>query len=182
MTTENNFIELADRKIDQHGNVIIGVELLEEILSENGFISTLQVDMNPEIEKFNFMMKKFGFDESIKPYNPLKTNIGDFHRERSETWFIPDKYMCIDIKKYVLSKCKNKDEVARVEEEWKLYEERNLILLLRWIYYIVECFRENNVVMGVGRGSSVSSFILYILGVHKIDSLKWGLDPKEFLK
>jgi len=34
----------------------------------------------------------------------------------------------------------------------------------------------------VGRGSSVASYCLYLLGVHKINSLKFDLDIKEFLK
>jgi DNA polymerase III alpha subunit len=42
--------------------------------------------------------------------------------------------------------------------------------------------RSNNIVWGVGRGSSVASYVLYLLGVHKVDSIKYGLDIREFLK
>ena len=35
---------------------------------------------------------------------------------------------------------------------------------------------------GVGRGSSVASYILYLIGVHRIDSIKYNLDWKEFLR
>jgi DNA polymerase III alpha subunit len=38
------------------------------------------------------------------------------------------------------------------------------------------------VLWGVGRGSSVASYCLYILGVHKVDSIKYELDIHEFLK
>jgi DNA polymerase III alpha subunit len=34
----------------------------------------------------------------------------------------------------------------------------------------------------VGRGSSVASYVLYLLGVHRIDSMFYDLDPSEFLR
>jgi len=54
--------------------------------------------------------------------------------------------------------------------------------LLKWLKYLVDTMRQNNIVWGVGRGSSVSSYVLYMLGVHKIDSLKYNLDFKEFMR
>jgi DNA polymerase III alpha subunit len=48
--------------------------------------------------------------------------------------------------------------------------------------YLVDVMRENSVVWGVGRGSSVASYVLYLIGVHKIDSVKYNLDFKEFFK
>ena len=47
---------------------------------------------------------------------------------------------------------------------------------------LVDVSKENNIVLGVGRGSSVASYILYLLGIHKVDSLAYNLDIKEFLK
>ena len=54
--------------------------------------------------------------------------------------------------------------------------------LLRFLKYMVDKFRENTILWGVGRGSSVASYCLYLLGVHKINSLKYDLDIKEFLR
>jgi DNA polymerase III alpha subunit len=48
--------------------------------------------------------------------------------------------------------------------------------------YVVDTLRANNVVWGVGRGSSVASYVLFIIGVHKIDSVKYDLDWREFLR
>jgi DNA polymerase III alpha subunit len=41
---------------------------------------------------------------------------------------------------------------------------------------------ENHVIWGVGRGSSVASYVLYLLGVHRIDSMFYDLDVSEFLR
>jgi DNA polymerase III alpha subunit len=63
-----------------------------------------------------------------------------------------------------------------------LFQARNLLTLLQYLKYLVDTLRTNKIVWGVGRGSSVSSYVLYKIGVHKIDSLYYDLDPAEFLK
>ena len=62
------------------------------------------------------------------------------------------------------------------------FEARNLFPILQLLIYIIDTMRKNNLVWGVGRGSSVASYILYLLGVHKVNSVKYNLNIKEFLK
>jgi DNA polymerase III alpha subunit len=69
-----------------------------------------------------------------------------------------------------------------VEAELELFTARNLTDILRLLIHIVTILRKNNVVWGVGRGSSVASYCLYLLGVHRVDSIRYDLDIKEFLK
>jgi DNA polymerase III alpha subunit len=57
-----------------------------------------------------------------------------------------------------------------------------MIIVLKFLKYLVDVCNTNNIVLGVGRGSSVASYCLYLLGVHCIDSIKYELDIKEFLK
>ena len=66
--------------------------------------------------------------------------------------------------------------------ELLLYQERGMFDLLRFLVYIVDVMREQDIVWGVGRGSSVASYVLYLIGVHKIDSLYYDLDIAEFLR
>jgi DNA polymerase-3 subunit alpha len=72
--------------------------------------------------------------------------------------------------------------LQRCGAELLRYVELDLLPLLQYLKYLVDTLRLNNIVWGVGRGSSVSSYVLYKIGVHKIDSLYYGLDYKEFLK
>jgi len=97
-------------------------------------------------------------------------------------WFIPSPYDTLDIIEYVLSECKSDIERERVADELVLFGERDLFNVLRFLAYLVDVAEENSIVLGVGRGSSVSSYVLYLMGVHKIDSIKYGLDVKEFLR
>jgi DNA polymerase III alpha subunit len=81
-----------------------------------------------------------------------------------------------------LSHCDSEAELQRCGQELLLYQERDLFDLLRYLKYLVDVMRTNNVIWGVGRGSSVASYVLYKLGVHRIDSLHYNLDPHEFLR
>jgi DNA polymerase III alpha subunit len=63
-----------------------------------------------------------------------------------------------------------------------LFQERNMFDLLRFLVYIVDVMREHDIVWGVGRGSSVASYVLYLIGIHKIDSIFYDLDIEEFLR
>lgn len=109
-------------------------------------------------------------------------SIEDFDYQQQLDWFMPDEYKIIDIAQFVLSQCKTDEELQRAGQELLMYQERNLFSLLQFMKYFVDTMRKNNVVWGVGRGSSVSSYVLYLLGVHKIDSLYYQLDINEFLK
>ena len=63
-----------------------------------------------------------------------------------------------------------------------LFQERNLFDLLRYLKYLVDTLRANHMIWGVGRGSSVASHVLYLLGVHRINSIFYDLDVQEFLR
>lgn len=103
--------------------------------------------------------------------------------EWSTEFMLPQQYQELDVVSYVAERCPS-DSVAqqRVAMELEMYIARNLIDVLRTMIYIVDTMRKNQIVWGVGRGSSVSSYVLYLIGVHRIDSLRYNLDIREFLK
>lgn len=100
----------------------------------------------------------------------------------SKIWFMPEDYKKMDIAEWILHQCTNQHELQRVAEELFLFQERDLFDLLRYMKYLVDTMRAHNIVWGVGRGSSTASYVLYKIGVHRIDSIYYGLDIKEFLK
>ena len=122
------------------------------------------------------------YDTKFVFYEPCNMSIDDFDINNQQQWFMPAEYYEIDIRKYCLSKCKSIIERKRVIDEYKDYEKRNMIQLLQWIKYFIDTCNEKNIFWGVGRGSSTASYILYLLGAHRIDSIKYELDWKEFLK
>jgi DNA polymerase III alpha subunit len=55
-------------------------------------------------------------------------------------------------------------------------------MVIKTMKFIVDTLRENNVLWGVGRGSSVASYSLYLIGVHKIHSIKYKLPIEDFIR
>jgi DNA polymerase III alpha subunit len=96
-------------------------------------------------------------------------------------WFIPNEYKQLDIESFLVAQCPEQN-YTRLAEELVLFEQNNMIPVLKTMKYVVDTLRKNNVVWGVGRGSSVSSYVLYLIGIHKIDSIKYNLPIEEFFK
>jgi DNA polymerase III alpha subunit len=96
-------------------------------------------------------------------------------------WFIPESYRTVDIQDWLYQRCpiQNRD---RLNKELELFRQHDMIPMLRTMKYIVDTLRANNVVWGVGRGSSVASYVLHIIGVHKIDPIKYNIPIEEFFK
>ena len=97
-------------------------------------------------------------------------------------WFVPQKYKDMNIIDFVLSKTQNEEQYQRAVIELTEFENRNLFPLLKQMVYIIDTLRQHNIVWGVGRGSSVASYVLHLLGVHKIDSIKYNIPLNEFFK
>lgn len=108
--------------------------------------------------------------------------VPEWHAKQQQHWHMPKEYQHMDIAAHVLSLCSNEAELQRCGAELMLYQERDLFDLLRYLCYLVDIMKQNKIIWGVGRGSSVASYVLYKLGVHRIDSLYYNLDVAEFLR
>jgi DNA polymerase III alpha subunit len=119
-------------------------------------------------------------------FNTLDEEKLNYHKPQSDIdvnyWLIPNNYKNLDIKEFCLSLCQTDIEKSRVDTEFELFKKHNMIMVIKTMKYIVDTLRSNNVVWGVGRGSSVASYSLYLLGVHKIDSIKYELPIDEFIR
>jgi DNA polymerase III alpha subunit len=174
-------------KIDDYGQVVLTTEDLIQGLYSGKITNLIDITLNDqeEITRFqNAVKRNYNKFQSISQYQIPKISVEQFDTNLQDEWFMPEGYRSIsfDIVDYVFSLCKTDDENKRVEEELTLFAQYNLIELLCYLKYLVDTMRSNNIVWGVGRGSSVASYVLYLLGVHKVDSLKYGLDIREFLK
>ena len=108
--------------------------------------------------------------------------VEEFDILQQSNWCMPGEYKTLDIAEYILSLCTTDEQLQRVGHELLLYQNKNLFNLLRYLKYLVDTMKNNNIIWGVGRGSSVASYVLYLLEVHRIDSIYYDLDPEEFLR
>jgi DNA polymerase III alpha subunit len=117
-------------------------------------------------------------------YNDLieQMSTEQFDHRNQQQWFMPESYRNMDIAELVLNLCATDAQLQRCGHELMLFQERGLFDLLRYLKYLVDVMSEHKLIWGVGRGSSVASYVLFKLGVHRIDSLYYDLDPAEFLR
>ncbi len=108
--------------------------------------------------------------------------IPDSVEEAITQWNIPQEIAELDLDVYFAEKVSTVEEAVRVADELALYRERNMEPMLRFMIHLVNVMTEHKIVWGVGRGSSVSSFLLYLAGLHSINSVKYNLDIKEFIR
>jgi DNA polymerase III alpha subunit len=168
---------------DQYGRVIYNRHDLYELLYNGADISTIQeVEWHEDFEKFNEAITLNHLSTSqMKPLRKYNFDVSEFDAERHSQWFIPEEYMKMDVCSYIRNKTPM-ERLERVDTELELYDKYDLLDILKICVYLVDTMRDNKVLWGVGRGSSVASYVLYIIGIHKVDSVKYGLDIKEFLK
>lgn len=169
-------------KYDQYGRTYTTSGELCELLYKNPNLdlSLFQVE---DPQEFNKSRAELHADvPNLHGYVELADSVSMFDARYQRKWQMPDEYKELDIAAYVLGLCNSDHELQRVGEELLLFQERNLFDLLRYLKYLIDTLRKNNIVWGVGRGSSVSSYVLFLLGVHKINSIYYNLNIDEFLK
>lgn len=119
---------------------------------------------------------------TLRRLETLNISVEEYDQLNQNNWYIPDEYKNFDIAKYVLDLCESESELQRVGEELIKYQELEMFPMLRYCKFLVDTMRKHKVVWGVGRGSSVSSYVLYLIGIHRINSLHYDLSIDEFLK
>jgi Bacterial DNA polymerase III alpha NTPase domain len=170
-------------KYDQYGQSYTTEAELFELLYQNPEldISRFQVE---DAFRYNDAVKSLYADvPQLRPFHRVDWGSAEgFDRHNQSRWYMPTEYKNMDIAQWILDQCQTDAELQRVGEELLLYIDRDLIDLLRYLKYFVDTMRANNIVWGLGRGSSVASYVLYLMGVHKINSIYYDLDIREFLK
>jgi DNA polymerase III alpha subunit len=162
------------------------VELTEKELFDalyTGKITSLENVFVDSIERFN-QARGVNADRlpNLKQLPNNNDSIESFDKKNQATWFIPETYKNFNMVEFLLDKTENEEQYQRVVTELELFIQYDMMDILVYCKYLVDVMRENNILWGVGRGSSVASYVLYLIGIHKIDSIKYCLDINEFLK
>jgi len=168
-------------RLDQFGNPIFNSLDIFRALYQGKLTSLkdITVDYTDDIGQLE-TTAGFTFQRFNDQLNSI--SIEDFDQALQSEWFMPPEYQDFDVEKWCLDRCTTDEQKNRVNAELDAFEERGMIPLLQWTKHFVDTCNENGIVWGVGRGSSVASFVLYLLGVHQIDSVKYNLDWQEFLR
>lgn len=166
-------IELKDRILLNNGMSIVDDDTIIKYLLDDGVI--------PDC------VKAVVSDESLRFEKKYQTKITYEIEDvdlKPETSFDEDKFEDIVLKLYnnQPSDISETDHQNRFESEMRYFIDNNHQRTLIVLNDLVEKFREDGVVWGVGRGSSVASYILFLLGIHDINPIKYNISPREFYK
>jgi DNA polymerase III alpha subunit len=173
-------------KYNKYGQAYTTEAELCELLYKNPNLNFLHFSVEDPTAYNSSVAKTYADFQTLKQYLPIdykeEVPVELFDRVMQESWRMPDKYKDLDIARWVLNQCTTPEEMQRVGQELLLFQERDLFDLLRYLKYFVDTMRDNKKVWGLGRGSSVASYVLYLIGVHKINSMYYDLPIEEFLK
>ena len=154
---------------NKFGEIVYNIEDVVDLIMKEKSTDGITVDTSVDLE-------------GTRPETDISLSVDEYDLMNQCRWLMPEEYQQLDIAKHVINCCKTEAEMQRAGEELLMFQERNLFNLLKYLKYLVDTMRANNIIWGVGRGSSVSSYVLYLLGVHRIDSMYYDLDPGEFLR
>lgn len=167
--------------LDQFTNpVFTEQDLFEALYKGQSLTSEMIVETNSNIKN----LEEASGIKFAEPYpSDLNVSLNDYDSVCQQHWFMPEEYKTLDIEAWIWQQTPPWDpQHTRVTEELTAFKERNMLDLLRWLKYFVDNCSKQNVLWGIGRGSSVASYILFLLGVHSVDSIKYNLDWREFLR
>jgi DNA polymerase III alpha subunit len=167
-------------RLDQYSNPIFDEnDLFEALYKGQQITNGIFVESNPNIKLLQ--------DQSGLNFWPVLDSHGisvnEYDQTMQSVWNMPDEYKTLDIETWLTEQSLEKyPDCTRLQEELEAYKARNMLDLLRWLKYFVDTCSKENILWGVGRGSSVASYVLYLIGVHSIDPIKYNLDWQEFLR
>lgn len=172
---------MTKMKMNKHNQYVLDTaDIVLGWLSGNNFSSVISDDTH-DINIYNEWCRRY--DEEDNVIQTIEQDTSDNYVEKClENWTMPDHYKDLDIVRWLNNRELTYEQRERLHMEIEMFRERGMIPVLKFLRYLVDVCEENNIVLGVGRGSSVASYCLYLLGVHRIDSIKYKLDIKEFLK
>ena len=173
--------ELNDRVLWFDGVNEVLADLVPRLLLMEVPISKIVVrEPNDDVNLFNLIN-----DEQIEN---TKTDIGQLDK----SWNIPPQYRDMDLsahmakalEQFSLDKNLNSSEYqvysSRLNDEMRIIQEHGVESLFKTLIYVVDTFRRDGIVWGVGRGSSCASLVLFLAGLHKVDPVKYNIPMSEF--
>jgi DNA polymerase III alpha subunit len=172
-------------KINPYGQVTISQDEAVEALYSKRItdLKNVYIDLESVVNQYN-QARMLNADRipALAVMPESQGTVEQFDRENQKRWFMPEEYNTCNIVDWLYAQCQTAEQKNRVTEELELFAQYDMMVVLKYMKYLVDTMRKNNIVWGVGRGSSVASYVLYLIGIHRIDSLKYQLEINEFLK
>lgn len=111
----------------------------------------------------------YDVDSTPEPPRPVRNSV--------EIHIDPDKYPRVD----EMIELYGDEFIDRISDEIEFFERENSEFVLK-LMDLIDKFKTDNVVWGVGRGSACASVLLYVIEVHDLDPIKHDIPFRELSK
>jgi DNA polymerase III alpha subunit len=167
--------DLNDRELFYDGTSRVKPDLVPELFLHGTTPDKVRVTApNEDVALFNQLS-----DETISVDR-------DIVFEPDLSWQLPAAWVELDLPGFFEALLRERGHPhgspyhARVDKELAEVRRRGLEPLIRTLAFVVYTFNQHRQVWGVGRGSSCASLLLFLIGLHKVDPVKYGIPLEEF--
>lgn len=184
MIQSEQFTQLKNRKLWYDGQVEVPAALIPNLLLSGVALNQI-------------ICSEDSIWDDVKKFNAIEVdeipNHKEDHPQFNFGWNIPSKYLNLDLETFIYEKFEKEfalqhkvldrieDYISRLNVELDFVNKNTSVLLLfKTIIFLIDEFKKNNVIWGVGRGSSCASLLLHVIGLHKVDPVKYGIPVEEF--
>jgi len=172
--------DVGARYVLDDGSVVYTKDAAIEYVRDGGTLDTLTVEYDEDIrryEKISGKQLRRGRDDGQPGQLPASAHV----------WNIPPGYENFDIVGLCYEELSSRGintpaYTDRLRIELDLFTKNQMLPLVVIIKALVDDFRQREVVWGVGRGSSCASLVLYLVGVHRVDPVRYDIELSEFFK
>lgn len=179
-------IKLNDYTLMFDGSIVIEPSNIFSFVPKVPTSKIQLTELTPDLIKYNSMCRP---SERLRVFNGEKVDLLPIRwMFDSEIQKMSDNDLFRMICVSLAEKSVDKDDeyrskaVNRVKYEWELFKKNNFINLLRSLLSVINNLTNKEVCWGPGRGSSTSSYILYLIGLHDVDCIEYDVDIHDFIK
>lgn len=174
-------LDLEDKVVTDDGSVVFKYNFLEHLVNNTSVFSDFLVLPHHDLRVYNMRNPEHAvtvWEDDGVPTGPAKETFD---------WVIPKEYQDLDIVELSVRKLEelgltSDKYTERLEYELFEMDKRGMFQFIRCVFYVVEELHKNNIVWGVGRGSSCASLVLFVLGINRVDPVKYNIPVGEFIK
>ncbi len=175
-------LDLEDRIITDTGSMVAKYDLLLRLALSGEPFAHLPFEAHPDIDLYHHFK---GTKKTALQWREDEIIQGP--AAETYAWITPEPYASLNIQELCEGSLEDLDLNTiiyqdRLDEELQRVRQREMEDFLRCLIWITDTLREKHTLWGLGRGSSCASLVLYLLGVNKVDPVKYDIPMEEFYK
>lgn len=178
-------VALSDYTLYFDGSIVTDPSKLHRYMGKVEPSALFVSEMTHDLIKYNRLVppdKRIRLRDDFTPTLPIPHWADDYMFKCTDQEL--QLYVCKRLQAHCASKSVEygRQAVERFGQEWELFSRKGMFLLLRVLIGIINTLTKNSVPWGPGRGSSTSSYILFLIGLHNVDSVLYDVDVTDFIR